>query len=318
MELNETINIALSELDYSAEPQGLYAPIRYALDAGGKRVRPMLALIANRLYGGKQSDIMPAALALEVFHNFTLLHDDLMDNADTRRGRPAVHRKWDSNTAILSGDQMLIEAYKLIAQVPQRYLSTCLALFSKMATEICEGQQYDMQFEKQQEVSIEQYTEMIRLKTAVLPATALQIGALIAGADQAQQDILYRFGINMGIAFQLRDDYLDVYGDPATFGKAIGGDILDNKKTYLYLSAYRQANEQQTELLDRWFGSENKQEKIEHITALYTHLGADKLCLQEIEQYHARAKQNLNQLSLDQQQKQPLYDLLEQLLNREK
>ena len=225
------VNAEIGKLDWSREPQGLYEPIGYTLAAGGKRVRPQLALLATKLFGGNEEDVLPAALALEVFHNFTLLHDDVMDKAQVRRGRPTVHVKWNANTAILSGDQMMIEAYKLLSQVPENKLATTLRLFNQMATEICEGQQYDVDFESREDVTIPEYMEMIRLKTSVLLATALRIGAYIAGATDEQQEQIYNYGIHLCLAFQIQDDMLDCYGDQATFGKAIGGDIAENKKT---------------------------------------------------------------------------------------
>ena len=231
------VNAEIGKLDWSREPQGLYEPIGYTLAAGGKRVRPQLALLATKLFGGNEEDVLPAALALEVFHNFTLLHDDVMDKAQVRRGRPTVHVKWNANTAILSGDQMMIEAYKLLSQVPENKLATTLRLFNQMATEICEGQQYDVDFESREDVTIPEYMEMIRLKTSVLLATALRIGAYIADATDEQQEQIYNYGIHLGLAFQIQDDMLDCYGDQATFGKAIGGDIAENKKTYLWLTA---------------------------------------------------------------------------------
>ena len=231
------INAEIEKLDWSREPKGLYEPIGYTLAAGGKRVRPQLALLATKLFGGKEEDVLPAALALEVFHNFTLLHDDVMDKAVVRRGRPTVHVKWNENTAILSGDQMMIEAYKLLSQVPEKKLAKTLRLFNQMATEICEGQQYDVDFESRDDVTIPEYMEMIRLKTSVLLATALRIGAYIAYANDEQQKKIYEYGIHVGLAFQIQDDMLDCYGDEATFGKAIGGDIAENKKTYLWLTA---------------------------------------------------------------------------------
>ena len=224
--------------DYSSrEPRGLYEPIAYALAAGGKRIRPRLAILAAQLFGADERTVLPAAQALEIFHNFTLLHDDVMDHAAVRRGRATVHVKWDENTAILSGDQMLIEAYKCLEQLPEEKLAKVLQLFSKMATEVCEGQQYDIDFEQREDVTIADYMLMIRLKTAVLLATALQIGAYVAGADDAQQQALYEYGIHLGLAFQIQDDLLDCFGDSKTFGKAIGGDIAENKKTFLWLTA---------------------------------------------------------------------------------
>ena len=219
------------------EPKGLYEPIAYALAAGGKRIRPQLAILGAQVFGANKKVVMPAAQALEVFHNFTLLHDDVMDHASVRRGRPTVHVKWNENTAILSGDQMLIEAYKCLECLPKDKLPKVLQLFNKMATEVCEGQQYDVDFEHQSDVTLEDYLQMIRLKTAVLLATALHIGAYLAGANKKQQQALYDYGIHIGLAFQIQDDLLDCFGDPATFGKAIGGDIAENKKTFLWLTA---------------------------------------------------------------------------------
>lgn len=315
-DIYQAISDEIGRLHLSRAPQGLYAPIQYALDSGGKRVRPALALMAADMLGGKREEVMPLAIALEVFHNFTLLHDDVMDNADTRRGRPAVHKKWNSSTAILSGDQMLIEAYKLVAQVPEQYLSVSLSLFNKMATEICEGQQYDMDFENRTDVAVEQYIEMIRLKTAVLPATALQLGALVSAANVDIQQAIYQFGINLGLAFQLRDDYLDVYGDPDTFGKPIGGDIVEGKKTFLYITAFANADSRQYDLLRTWFTSDDKTAKIENIRLLYSEIGADRICLQEIESYSRKALDNLEAINVEEAAKQPLKDLLNKLLHR--
>ena len=258
------INAEIEKLDWSREPKGLYEPIGYTLAAGGKRVRPQLALLATKLFGGKEEDVLPAALALEVFHNFTLLHDDVMDKAEVRRGRPTVHVKWNENTAILSGDQMMIEAYKLLSQVPEKKLAKTLRLFNQMATEICEGQQYDVDFESRDDVTIPEYMEMIRLKTSVLLATALRIGAYIAYANDEQQKKIYEYGIHVGLAFQIQDDMLDCYGDEATFGKAIGGDIAENKKTYLWLTAAAKGAKDELALRD-----ESKDERFKRVMAFY-------------------------------------------------
>lgn len=262
------INAEIGKLDWSREPQGLYEPIGYTLAAGGKRVRPQLALLATKLFGGNEEDVLPAALALEVFHNFTLLHDDVMDKAQVRRGRPTVHVKWNANTAILSGDQMMIEAYKLLSQVPENKLATTLRLFNQMATEICEGQQYDVDFESREDVTIPEYMEMIRLKTSVLLATALRIGAYIAGATDEQQEQIYNYGIHLGLAFQIQDDMLDCYGDQATFGKAIGGDIAENKKTYLWLTAAQKGAIDELAMRE-----ESMTQRFERILAIYDRLG---------------------------------------------
>ena len=271
------INAEIGKLDWSRKPKGLYEPIGYTLAAGGKRVRPQLALLATKLFGGKEEDVLPAALALEVFHNFTLLHDDVMDKAEVRRGRPTVHVKWNENTAILSGDQMMIEAYKLLSQVPEKKLAKVLRLFNKMATEICEGQQYDVDFEQRDDVTIAEYMEMIRLKTSVLLATALQIGAYIGYADEDQQEKIYAYGIHVGLAFQIQDDMLDCYGDEATFGKAIGGDIAENKKTYLWLTAAEKGASEELSVRD-----ESKEERFKRIIGIYDRLGVKASAEKEI------------------------------------
>lgn len=288
------INKEILNLDWKREPYGLYEPIEYTLAAGGKRVRPHLAMIASQMFGGKDEEVLPAALALEVFHNFTLLHDDVMDKADVRRGRPTVHVKWNENTAILSGDQMVIEAYKLLSGVPADKLPKVLQLFNKMATEICEGQQYDVDFESQEHVTIEEYLKMIRLKTSVLLANALQTGAYIAGADDQAQETLYQFGINIGLAFQIQDDILDVWGDPKTFGKAVGGDISCNKKTFVYLEAKRRGGER----LEEWYSQvlEDNTEKIAAVKEIFEQLEVRAVCEKVVEDYTQKALALLDQL----------------------
>ena len=285
------INHEIAKLNWEREPKGLYAPIAYTMAAGGKRVRPQLAMIACGIFGGNEQEVAPAAMALEVFHNFTLLHDDVMDKAEVRRGRPTVHIQWNENTAILSGDQMMIEAYKLLAEVPADKLHKVLRLFNEMATEICEGQQYDVDFESQEHVTIEEYLKMIRLKTSVLLATALQIGSYLAGANEAQQEALYQFGINVGLAFQIQDDILDVWGDPKTFGKAVGGDISCNKKTYVYLTAQKLADDELTEELHQWYGSvlDDNTEKIAAVKGIFEQLNVRAACEAVVEDYTQKA-----------------------------
>lgn len=291
------INKAIENLDWSKEPQGLYEPIAYTLASGGKRLRPTLALTAAEIFGGKEEEVLPAALALEVFHNFTLLHDDVMDRALVRRGRETVHVKWNDNTAILSGDQMLIEAYKLLEGVPADKLAKVLCWFNEMATGICEGQQYDVDFEHASQVSLGDYLMMIEKKTAVLLANALRTGGYIAGANEEEQEALYEYGRHIGLAFQIQDDLLDVYGDPKTFGKAIGGDICCNKKTYLLLTALETAPaEDKAELLEWLLVSDRDQEKIAAVTALYTRLGVREACEVEMEQHTAEALLQLDRL----------------------
>ena len=284
------VNVAIAGLDWSKEPQGLYAPIAYALSSGGKRLRMQLVLAGCRIVGGNEQDALPFAEAIEVFHNFTLLHDDVMDRADVRRGKPTVHVKWNDNTAILSGDQMLIEAYHLLEGVPEQYLPQLLRLFTKTATEICEGQQYDVDFEQRDDVQISDYIEMIRLKTSVLLAAALQGGAIIGGATEAQQEALYNYGIHLGMAFQIQDDLLDCFGDSDTFGKAIGGDISCNKKTYLLLSARDNADMKQRAALERWLmQTAPSQEKIDAVKQLYIATQAREAAEQAIQQHTGEA-----------------------------
>ena len=312
------INKEILNLDWKREPYGLYEPIEYTLAAGGKRVRPQLAMIASQLFGGKDEEVLPAALALEVFHNFTLLHDDVMDKADVRRGRPTVHVKWNENTAILSGDQMLIEAYKLLSGVPADKLPKVLQLFNKMATEICEGQQYDVDFESQEQVAIEEYLKMIRLKTSVLLANALQTGAYIAGADERAQEVLYKFGIHIGLAFQIQDDILDVWGDPKTFGKAVGGDISCNKKTFVYLEAMRLLGDEarpatEAKSLEKWYSQvlEDNTEKIAAVKEIFEQLDVRTACEKVVEDYTRKALALLEQLPQNESTEQ-----LRQLANK--
>lgn len=293
------INNEILQLDWKREPYGLYEPIEYTLAAGGKRVRPQLAMLASQMFDGDDNDVAPAAMALEVFHNFTLLHDDVMDHALVRRGRPTVHVKWDENTAILSGDQMIIEAYKLLAKVPTNKLAKVLNMFNQMGTEICEGQQFDVNFETQIEVSIEEYLNMIRLKTAVLLGNALKMGAYIADATDEQQEMLYEFGINIGLAFQIQDDILDVWGNPETFGKAVGGDISCNKKTFVYLEAKKLLDNSSTSKeLESWYSRllEDNTEKIAAVKTIFEQLGVREICEFVVEEYTTKALDILNRL----------------------
>ena len=291
------INKAIASLDWQREPRGLYEPIEYTLATGGKRLRPTLALTAAAIFGGKEEDVLPAALALEVFHNFTLLHDDVMDRAEVRRGRPTVHVQWNDNTAILSGDQMLIEAYKLLSDVPADKLPQVLRWFNEMATGICEGQQYDVDFEHMSQVRIEDYMKMIELKTSVLLANALRTGGYIAGANEKEQEALYQYGLHIGLAFQIQDDILDVYGNPKTFGKAIGGDICCNKKTLLLLTAMETADaETKAELLQWLITTDRNEEKIAAVTAIYDRLGVREVCEAIMEEHTALALAQLDKL----------------------
>lgn len=312
------VNSSLEQLNWEKEPQGLYAPIAYTLSLGGKRVRPALTLMACNLYTDELDKAIRPALAIEVFHNFTLLHDDIMDKATLRRGKPTVHLKWNDNTAILSGDVMQIAAYILISEAPAPVLKPVLNLFSRTAVEICEGQQYDMEFEQRDDVSTDEYLEMIRLKTAVLLGCALKTGALTGGADQEDADNLYAFGEQIGIAFQLMDDILDVYGDEKTFGKKIGGDILSNKKTYLLLQAIRLAEGATArQLADLLNGSvSGSQDKIRQVTAIYDKLGVRKIAEDAMDVYYQRALSHLDLVKVENSRKEVLNQLARNLMNR--
>jgi geranylgeranyl diphosphate synthase type II len=317
-EITELVSTEIAKLDWTNEPTGLYQPIEYVLSIGGKRLRPALTLMACNLYTNELQPAIAPALGIEVFHNFTLLHDDIMDRADIRRGRPTVHKKWNDNTAILSGDVMQIAAYQLVGQTPENKLKQVLDLFSKTAREICEGQQYDVDFEIRDEVKAEDYLEMIRLKTAVLLACALKTGAIIGGADANDADELYDFGINLGLAFQLKDDLLDVYGDEATFGKKIGGDILCNKKTYLLIHALKLAERADFDDLSEYLKKSYQQpeEKIKQVTEMYNKLGVKKICEDKMIFYFDKAVANLENLKVESTKKHELRNLAEKLLSR--
>lgn len=301
------------------QPASLYEPIEYVLSIGGKRVRPVLTLLAYNLYREDIERVMPQAIALETYHNYTLLHDDLMDNADVRRGKPTVHRKWDANTAILSGDSMLVLAYQRMAQCDEAHLKSVLDLFTETALQIGEGQQYDMEFERRDDVSEEEYIEMIRLKTSVLLACGLKMGALMADAPCGDADNLYRFGECVGLAFQLQDDYLDVYGDPAVFGKEIGGDITSNKKTYMLINALNRANDSQREELTRWISATgfDKQEKIAAVTRLYNEIGIDQLAQEKIAAYFQESHRYLDALAVPEERKEELARYAQQMMKRQ-
>lgn len=317
-EISDIIGSEIANLDWQKEPVGLYQPIEYILSMGGKRLRPALTLMACDLFSDNLSPALFPALGFEVFHNFTLLHDDIMDRAEIRRGRPTVHLKWNDNTAILSGDVMQISAYQLVSQAPERYLKRVLDLFSKTAVEICEGQQYDVDFEEMPNVATEDYLEMIRLKTAVLLGCALKTGAIIGGASEADCDELYDFGINIGLAFQLKDDLLDVYGDEATFGKKIGGDILCNKKTYLLIHALQLAKGEKSKELDDWLkkNDADPSEKINAVTEIYNSLGVKKICEDKMLFFYEKAIANIEKVSVLDSKKQELRKLAEKLLSR--
>ena len=314
----QLVNNYLDQLPYDRRPQSLYDPIQYVLSIGGKRIRPILMLLAYNLYQEDPEKILPVATAIETYHNYTLLHDDLMDHADVRRGQPTVHKKWDENTAILSGDSMLVLAYERLAQCPSAKLKPVLDLFTETALQIGEGQQYDMDFEHRTDVREEEYIEMIRLKTSVLLACALKIGAILADAPVADCENLYIFGEKIGLAFQLQDDYLDVYGDPAVFGKAIGGDILCNKKTYMLINAYLRADEHDRQELDRWLNAADPdpKEKIAAVTALYNRLGINHLAEDLISDYFEESKKYLEALTVQPSRKREMIAYTETLMKR--
>ena len=317
-EILSKVNDFLARLPYDRKPASLYEPIRYVLSLGGKRVRPTLMLLAYNLFKDDPEKILMNAVALETYHNYTLLHDDLMDNADLRRGHETVHKKWDANTAILSGDSMLVLSYERMAQCDARHLPEVLRLFTTTALEIGEGQQYDMEFETRSDVTEAEYIEMIRLKTSVLLACALKMGAILADASAEDADNLYRFGEQIGLAFQLQDDYLDVYGDSKVFGKEIGGDITSNKKTYMLINAFSHANEEQRKELDRWVEAKSfdRKEKVDAVTRLYNEMGIDKMAQQKIAFYFEQSKKYLDAVGVDESRKQELLKYAQRMMKR--
>ena len=319
-ELLQMVEDAITSLPLEREPKGLYEPIRYVLSLGGKRIRPVLMLMAYNLYREDVKPCLMPAIGLETYHNFTLLHDDLMDRAEVRRGKTCVHLKWNDNTAILSGDNMLVLAFQYMMQCREEKLADVMRIFSKTAVEIDEGQQYDVDFETRNDVTEAEYIEMIRLKTSVLLACALQIGATLADAPKQDAQALYRFGENLGLAFQLQDDFLDVYGDPKVFGKKIGGDILCNKKTFMLINALLHASSEDRAELQRWIESKdgNPDEKIRSVTALYTKIGVDRMAKERMNTYYAEAQACLNQVSLPKERKQMLRDIAHELMGRKK
>lgn len=318
-EIQEKIEREIGQLEFDCPPKSLYEPITYILSLGGKRIRPALVLMAYNLYREDVEKAIRPAIGLEVFHNFTLLHDDLMDQADKRRNKPTVHKVWNANTAILSGDAMLIAAYQLIGETAPEHLKEVLDLFTRTALEICGGQQYDMEFESRMDVSEEEYLEMIRLKTAVLLACSLKTGAILGGVSREDAENLYRFGINIGLAFQLQDDLLDVYGDTKTFGKNIGGDILCNKKTFLLINALRRAEGEQKAQLEHWIARKDfdAAEKIAAVTNIYNVLGLKELSEAKMQTYYAEGMKNLAALSVSEERLAVLKEVTSRLMFRQ-
>lgn len=312
------VNEFLANLPYDRKPYSLYEPVKYVLSLGGKRIRPVLMLLGYNIFKEDPEKILMNAIALETYHNYTLLHDDLMDNADLRRGHETVHKKWNANTAILSGDSMLVLAYDRMAQCDDKHLAKVMKLFTTTALEIGEGQQYDMEFETRNDVKEEEYIEMIRLKTSVLLACALKIGAILADASEEDADNLYKFGEQIGLAFQLQDDYLDVYGDPAVFGKKIGGDILCNKKTFMLITALSLAEGEDKETLLNWLRATDyvAEEKIQSVTALYNKVGVPELCQARIDAYYKEGLELLDKVNVESSLKEELKKFVCHLMDR--
>ena len=313
------VNDYLAHIAYERKPESLYEPIKYVLSLGGKRIRPSLLLLAYNLYKDDPKTVLPVACALETYHNYTLLHDDLMDNADLRRGHMTVHKRWNANTAILSGDSMLVLAFNQMLQCEKSKLSDILSLFTVTALEIGEGQQYDMDFENRNDVTESEYIEMIRLKTSVLLACATKMGAILAGASESDTERLYAFGEKLGLAFQLQDDFLDVYGDTKVFGKAIGGDILSNKKTYMLINALALADERQRIILQNWLLMPNPdpQEKIAAVTEIYNEIGINDLATEKIRFYFNESLKELDAVAIPDERKVELLAYTKELMKRE-
>lgn len=305
-EFLEIINNSLDKINFGEKPDRLYDPVYYSLKVGGKRIRPVLCLMATEMFGAKYSDGISVAIGIEIFHNFTLLHDDIMDKADIRRGHPVVHKKWNENIAILSGDAMSVIAYKYISE--SKNIKPVLDVFSDTALKICEGQQYDMDFETENDVSVKDYLKMIDLKTAVLLAASLKIGAIVANAPKTDQNNIYKFGQNLGMAFQLQDDYLDTFGNPKKFGKNIGGDIVANKKTYLLIKALEIANKDTLTQLKKWISVKNfnHEEKINAVRNIYKELNIEKHSTSLIESYIKNSEKYLNAINLNPERTQLL------------
>ena len=318
-EILSMVNEFLANLPYERKPKSLYEPIRYVLSMGGKRIRPTLMLLGYNLFKDNPEKILMNAVALETYHNYTLLHDDLMDNADLRRGHETVHKKWDANTAILSGDSMLVLAYERMAQCDEKHLAKVLKLFTTTALEIGEGQQFDMEFENRNDVKEEEYIEMIRLKTSVLLACALKMGAILADASDEDAENLYKFGEQIGLAFQLQDDYLDVYGDTKVFGKEIGGDITSNKKTYMLINAFNLANDTQRAELQKWVDAKDfdRAEKVAAVTRLYNEIGIDKLAQDKIAYYFEQSKKYLDAVNVPAERKKELAKYAQKMMKRQ-
>ena len=315
----EALNAEISSLRYGEQPPELYDPIRYLMNLGGKRMRPLLTLLSSSMFTPDWQPFVRPAIAAEVFHNFTLMHDDIMDAAPLRRGQPTVHVKWNPNVAILSGDVMLVCAYALLSDIPDGQLRTVLKKFNRCAAEVCEGQQLDMNFETRTQVQEAEYLDMIRLKTAVLLGFSLEFGGLMAGATEQNTRLLYEAGESIGIGFQLKDDLLDVFGDQAKFGKQVGGDIIANKKTFLLIKALQLAGGEQKQQLDEWLNAKtfDPQEKVRAVTSIYNALEIDRITETKMNEYFALGLTCLDQVAAPAERKAPLRDFVEKLIYRE-
>jgi geranylgeranyl diphosphate synthase type II len=319
-QFREILKTELNRHDYIEEPHSLYEPIKYILADGGKMIRPILTLIAYNIYKDDIEKAIKPAIGIEIFHNYTLLHDDVMDDADLRRGRPTVHKKWNINVAILSGDAAAITAYKHIEHCEDQYLRRAIDGFNQVAMDVCKGQQYDMEFETRNDVKEEEYLHMIYLKTAVLLAGSLRHGALIAGAPEEEYNALYDFGGTLGMSFQLQDDYLDVYGDVREFGKNIGGDILENKKTYMLIKALEMANAADKKELEEWIKRKEykPEEKIKAVTDIYNRVGVPEIVQRKINDYLEKSKEIFNKIDVPAERKSVLYEMIKFIDNRKK
>ncbi len=318
-DLKGFINEEIESIPLPDSPQKLYEPFRYIMELGGKRLRPAMLMLAGKAYHGTQSELRDAGIAVEIFHNFSLVHDDIMDDAPKRRGQATVHEKWDPNTAILVGDVMLIESYRYLGRLSDRAFKPCFEVFTKAAREVCEGQVLDMDFEERQDVSVEEYLEMIRMKTAVLVGASLHMGAVIGGADKVEAEKIAQFGVNLGISFQLKDDFLDTFPEGANFGKQVGGDILGNKKTYLYLKALEKASSEDKAQLQQWYASKDtskSQEKIDAVTAIFERSGAKKATHEKMLHYYHLALDALSETTMQEEFKTQFEDLAGFLVDR--
>lgn len=311
------IEDAIQQLPFDTEPSGLYDPLKYFMQLGGKRIRPVLTLMGAQLFGADVKDALPQAIAIETFHNFTLIHDDIMDDAPLRRSQPTVHEKWDVNTGILSGDVLLIKAYQSLGNIAPELLGDAFKLFNETAVEVCEGQQMDMDFEQRSDVSVAEYLEMIRLKTSVLLGCALEIGAIVARAPKEDRAYIYNFGQHIGVAFQIQDDILDLYADPDKFGKQVGGDVIANKKTILYLTALTQSTAEQREILKQLESSTDLELKVRRTKELFDHLNVRDLCEERMQEHYNLAMDSLDRISVNNQVKEGLVQLANYLMNRD-